>query len=387
MHKDKLVFAQLVCFLDRNKFNYIVRKYDGDKYVKHFTCWNQLLAMMFGQLSNRESLRDLIIALEAHRSKCYHLGMGRNVSKSSLARANQDRDHRIFEEYAYFLVKEARQKRKIDIFKLEGNVYAFDSTTIDLCLAVFWWAKFRKKKGGVKIHVLYDVETQIPAFFHITEASVHDSRAMKEIPYEAGSYYIFDRAYNNFRMLYRIHQIEAFFVVRAKKNLQYKPIKWKRRLPGNVLSDMTIELTGFYPRQYYPGQIRLVRYWDEEQEREFVFLTNATHISALQVADLYKNRWQVELFFKWLKQHLKIKRFWGTTENAVRIQIYAAICTYCLVAIVQHDMKLDRSTYEVLQILSISLTDKTHLRELFDTTKFQNDKERFGLNALSLFDF
>jgi transposase len=384
MHKDKFVFAQLVCFLDRNKFNYIVRKYDGDKYVKHFTCWNQLLAMMFGQLSNRESLRDLIIALEAHRSKCYHLGMGRNVSKSSLARANQDRDHRIFEEYAYFLVKEARQKRKIDIFKLEGNVYAFDSTTIDLCLAVFWWAKFRKKKGGVKIHVLYDVETQIPAFFHITEASVHDSRAMKEIPYEAGSYYIFDRAYNNFRMLYRIHQIEAFFVVRAKKNLQYKPIKWKRRLPGNVLSDMTIELTGFYPRQYYPGQIRLVRYWDEEQEREFVFLTNATHISALQVADLYKNRWQVELFFKWLKQHLKIKRFWGTTENAVRIQIYAAICTYCLVAIVQHDMKLDRSTYEVLQILSISLTDKTHLRELFDTTKFQNDKERFGLNALSL---
>ena len=387
MHKDKFVFAQLVCFLDRNKFNYIVRKYDGDKYVKHFTCWNQLLAMMFGQLSNRESLRDLIIALEAHRSKCYHLGMGRNVSKSSLARANQDRDHRIFEEYAYFLVKEARQKRKIDIFKLEGNVYAFDSTTIDLCLAVFWWAKFRKKKGGVKIHVLYDVETQIPAFFHITEASVHDSRAMKEIPYEAGSYYIFDRAYNNFRMLYRIHQIEAFFVVRAKKNLQYKPIKWKRRLPGNVLSDMTIELTGFYPRQYYPGQIRLVRYWEEEQEREFVFLTNATHISALQVADLYKNRWQVELFFKWLKQHLKIKRFWGTTENAVRIQIYAAICTYCLVAIVQHDMKLDRSTYEVLQILSISLTDKTHLRELFDTTKFQNDKERFGLNALSLFDF
>ena len=387
MNKDKFVFAQLVCFLDRNKFNHIVRKYDGDKYVKHFTCWNQLLTMMFGQLSNRESLRDLIIGLEAHRSKCYHLGMGRNVSRSSLARANQERDHRIFEEYAYFLLNEARQKRKIDIFKLEGNVYAFDSTTIDLCLAVFWWAKFRKNKGGVKIHVLYDVESQIPAFFHITEASAHDSRAMKEIPYESGSYYIFDRAYNNFKMLYNIHQIEAFFVVRAKKNLQYKPVKWKRRLPRNVLSDMTIELTGFYPRLYYPGKIRLVRYWDEEQEREFVFMTNATHISALQVADLYKNRWQVELFFKWLKQHLKIKRFWGTTENAVRIQIYAAICVYCLVAIVQHDMKLDRSTYEVLQILSISLTDKTHLRELFDKTKLQNDKERFELKTPTLFDF
>ena len=387
MNKDKFVFAQLVCFLDRNKFNHIVRKYDGDKYVKHFTCWNQLLTMMFGQLSNRESLRDLIIGLEAHRSKCYHLGMGRNVSRSSLARANQERNHRIFEEYAYFLLNEARQKRKIDIFKLEGNVYAFDSTTIDLCLAVFWWAKFRKNKGGVKIHVLYDVETQIPAFFHITEASAHDSRVMKEIPYESGSYYIFDRAYNNFKMLYKIHQIEAFFVVRAKKNLQYKPVKWKRRLPRNVLSDMTIELTGFYPRQYYPGKIRLVRYWDEEQEREFVFMTNATHISALQVAYLYKNRWQVELFFKWLKQHLKIKRFWGTTENAVRIQIYAAICVYCLVAIVQHDMKLDRSTCEVLQILSISLTDKTHLRELFDKTKLQNDKERFGLKTPTLFDF
>ena len=387
MHKDKFVFSQLIVFLDRNKFNYIVRKHDGDKYVKHFTCWNQLLSLMFGQLSNRESLRDLIIALDAHHSKCYHLGIGRNVSRSSLARANQDRDYHIFEEYAYYLINEARQKRATEIFKLGGNIYAFDLTTIDLCLAVFWWAKFRKKKGGIKVHTLYDVETQIPAFIHITEAAVHDSKAMKEIPYESGSYYIFDRAYNNFKMLYKVHQIDAFFVVRAKKNLQYKSIKWKRRLPKNVLSDVTIELIGFYPKQYYPEQFRLVRYWDEEQKREFVFLTNAMHISALQVAELYKNRWQVELFFKWLKQHLKIKKFWGTTENAVRVQIYSAICTYCLVAIVQHDMQLDRSTYEVLQILSISLTDKTLLRDLFDKTKFQNDKERFGPNGPSLFNY
>ena len=387
MHKEKFVFAQLASFLDRNKFNYIVRKFNGDKYVKHFTCWNQLLALMFGQLSNRESLRDLIVALDAHYSKSYHLGLGKNVSKSSLARANQDRDYRIFEEYAYYLVNEARQKRVSDIFKLGGNIYAFDSTTIDLCLSVFWWAKFRKKKGGIKVHTLYDVETQIPAFFHITEASVHDSRAMKEIPYESGSYYIFDRAYNSFKMLYKIHQIEAFFVVRAKKNMQYKLIKWKRRLPKNVLSDVMIELTGFYPSQYYPEAFRLVKYWDEEQEREFIFLTNATHISALQIAELYKNRWQVELFFKWLKQHLKIKKFWGTTENAVRIQIYVAICTYCLVATVQKDMQLDRSTYEVLQILSISLTDKTHLRDLFDRTKFQNDKDHLRLNEPNLFDF
>ena len=387
MHKDKYVFAQLVSFLDRNKFNYIVRKYEGDKYVKHFTCWNQLLALMFGQLSNRESLRDLIVALDAHHAKCYHLGMGRNVSKSSLARANQDRDYHIFEEFAYYLVDEARQKRVSGIFKLGGNVYAFDSTTIDLCLSVFWWAKFRKKKGGIKVHTLYDVETQIPAFFHITDASVHDSTAMKEIPYEPDSYYIFDRAYNHFKMLYKIQQIGAFFVIRAKKNLQYKTIKWKRRLPKRILSDATIELTGFYPRQYYPQLLRLVRYWDEEQKREFAFLTNAMHISALQVAELYRNRWQIELFFKWLKQHLKIKKFWGTTENAVRIQIYTAVSTYCLVSIVQHDMQLDRSTYEVLQILSISLTDKTHLRDLFDKTKFQNDKERFRLNEPSLFNF
>jgi hypothetical protein len=355
--------------------------------VKLFTCWNQLLALMFGQLSNRESLRDLVMALDAHRSKCYHLGMGKNVSKSSLARANQDRDYHIFEEYAYYLVNRARETRTTNIFDLSGHVYAFDSTTIDLCLSVFWWAKFRRRKGGIKVHTLYDVETRIPAFFHITEASVHDSKVMKEIPYEPGSYYIFDRAYNNFKMLYKIHQIGAYFVIRAKNNLQYRSIKWKRRLPGNVLSDLTIGLTGFYPKQYYPGSLRLVRYWDELQQREFVFLTNATHISALQVAELYKNRWQVELFFKWLKQHLKIKKFWGTTENAVRIQIYAAICTYCLVAIVQHDMKIERSTYEVLQILSISLTDKTNLRELFSKTKFQNDKERNRLNAPNLFNF
>lgn len=237
------------------------------------------------------------------------------------------------------------------------------------------------------MHTLYDVETQIPAFFHITEASVHDSKVMIKIPYEPDSYYIFDRGYNNFKMLYKIHQIEAYFVVRAKKNLQYKSIKWKRRLPKNMFSDASVLLTGFYPKQYYPEKLRLVKYWDDEQKREFIFITNATYISALQVAELYKNRWQVELFFKWLKQHLKIKRFWGTTENAIRIQIYAAICVYCLVAIIQHDMQLDRSTYEVLQILSISLTDKTHLRDLFGKTKFQNDKEWCGPNGPSLFNF
>lgn len=226
MFKDKFVFSQLIAFLDRNHFNYLARKYDGDKYVKHLTCWNQLLALMFGQLSNCESLRDLIVALEAHQSKCFHLGLGRKpIAKTTLATANQNRDYRIFEEFAFYMMEQARRNRAADIFKLGGKVYAFDSTTIPLCLSVFWWAKFRKKKGGVKVHVLYDLEAQVPAFYHITTASVHDSKAMPEIPYETGAYYIFDRGYNNFKELFRIQRMESFFVVRAKTNLQYKCVK------------------------------------------------------------------------------------------------------------------------------------------------------------------
>lgn len=387
MFKDKFVFSQLIAFLDRNHFNYLARKYDGDKYVKHLTCWNQLLALMFGQLSNRESLRDLIVALEAHQSKCFHLGLGRKpIAKTTLATANQNRDYRIFEEFAFYMMEQARRNRAADIFKLGGKVYAFDSTTIPLCLSVFWWAKFRKKKGGVKVHVLYDLEVQVPAFYHITTASVHDSKAMPEIPYETGAYYIFDRGYNNFKELFRIQRMESFFVVRAKTNLQYKCVKWKRRMPKNILSDAEIELTVYNSRKDYPDNLRLVRYYDEKQGREFMFLTNAMDLTAQQIADLYKNRWQIELFFKWLKQHLKIKKFWGTTENAVRIQIAAAITAYCLVAIVQHDMKLKRSTYKVLQILSISLTDKTPLRELFDKTYSNDVKEQFGPLIPGLFD-
>ena len=387
MNKDKYVFAQLLEYLDYDKFRHLVDKYDGNRYVKHLTCWNQLLALMFGQLGNRESLRDVIVALEAHRSKCFHLGLGRKpIAKTTLATANQNRDYRIFEEFAFYMMAQAREKRPADIFKLGGKVYAFDSTTIPLCLSVFWWAKFRKKKGGVKAHVLYDLEAQVPAFYHITTASVYDSKAMPEIPYETGAYYVFDRGYNNFGELYRIQRMESFFVVRAKSNLQYRCVKWKRRLPKNILTDAEIELTVYKSRKDYPENLRLVRYYDEEQDREFMFLTNAMDLTAQQIADLYKNRWQIELFFKWLKQHLKIKKFWGTTENAVRIQISAAITAYCLVAIIQHDMQLKRSTYEVLQILSMSLTDKTPLRELFDKTYSNDVKEQSGPLIPGLFD-
>ena len=387
MNISKYVFSQLTSFLNRSQFNDYVRKYHGDHYVKHFTCWNQLLALMFGQLSNRESLRDLIVALEAHQSKCYHLGLGRKpIAKTTLATANQNRDYRIFEDFAFYMMEQARRKRATDIFKLGGKVYAFDSTTIPLCLSVFWWAKFRKRKGGVKIHFLYDLETAVPAFFHITTASVYDSKTMDKIPYESGSYYVFDRGYNAFRELYKIHQMDSFFIVRAKKNLQYRCVRWRRRLPKNVLTDAKIRLTEDASFKKYPEELRLVRYHDTEQNRDFAFLTNATHLTALEVANLYKNRWQIELFHKWLKQHLKIKKFWGTTENAVRIQICAAIIAYCLVAIVQHDMRLERSTYEVLQILSISLTDKTPLLDLFKKTNFNEVKEQLGPLIPGLFD-
>ena len=387
MNKDKYVFAQLVEFLDCFKFRRIVAKYQGDKYIKFFSCWDQLLVMMFGQLAKCESLRDLIVALEAHWRKLYHLGMGKSVTWSNLAKANEQRDYRIFEDFAYYLVAEARFKSTEKIFGFDGHVYAFDSTTIDLCLEVFEWAKFRKHKGGIKVHTLYDIEAQVPAFFHITTASTNDMKAMPEIPYEKGAYYIFDRGYNDFANLFNIEQIEATFVVRAKKNLKCKQISWKRRLPKDVLSDSVIEFTVYKSSKDYPIPLRRVVYHDEEQDREFVFLTNDFELPALVVAELYRNRWSVELFFKWLKQHLKIKKFWGTSENAVRIQIYCAIITYCLVVIIKHDMKLERSVYEILQIIGISLTDKTHLRDLFDKSNINNVNERFGSSEPSLFNF
>lgn len=387
MNKDKYVFAQLVQFLDRSRFNRIVTKYQGDKYIKSFSCWNQLLVMMFGQLAKSESLRDLTVALEAHWRKLYHLGMGKSVTRSNLSKTNEQRDYRIFEDYAYRLVDEARSVNTEKVFGPDGHIYAFDSTTIDLCLEVFEWAKFRKHKGGIKVHTLYDIEAQLPTFFHITPAATNDMKAMPEIPYEKSAYYIFDRGYNDFANLYKIEQIEATFVVRAKKSLKFKQISWKRRLPKNILSDSTICFVVYKSSKDYPLSLRRVVYYDEEQGREFVFLTNNFVLPALMVAELYRSRWQIELFFKWLKQHLKIKKFWGTSENAVRIQIYCAIITYCLMVIAKCRMKIERSVYEILQIIGISLTDKTNLRDLFNKSNINNVNERFGYSEPSLFNF
>lgn len=365
MNKGKYVFSQLLDFLDKDVFLRISNKYNGNRYIKSFTCWNQLAVMMFGQLSNRESLRDLVLATQAHANKAFHLGFGKYASKSTLADANTKRDYRIFEEFAYRVMAEAQKCRAVEIFKLGGKVYAFDSTTIDLCLSVFEWALFRKKKGGVKIHTLYDIETQIPTFFHITPARLHDTKAMDAIPYEENSFYIFDRAYNDFGRLFTINSVGAYFVVRGKKNNDFRPMRWKRRLPSGVLSDAIGYMDGQLTMSKYPEKIRRIIYLDSESDRKFIFFTNALNINSLKVAELYHNRWQIELFFKWLKQHLKIKKFWGETENAVRIQIYTAITTYCMIAIVQKKMSIERSIYEMLQLVSISLTETICPKDLF----------------------
>ena len=365
MNKGKYVFSQLLDFLDKDVFLRISNKYNGNRYVKSFTCWNQLAVMMFGQLSNRESLRDLVLAAQAHASKAFHLGFGKAATRSNLSKANNNRDCRIFEDFAYRVMADAQKCRAVEIFKLGGKVYAFDSTTIDLCLSVFDWALFRKKKGGIKIHTLYDVETRIPTFFHITPARQHDTKAMDAIPYEENSFYIFDRAYNDFGRLFTINGVGAYFVVRGRKNNDFRPMRWKRRLPAGVLSDAIGYMDGQLTMSKYPEKIRRIIYIDSESGRKFIFFTNALDISSLKVAELYHNRWQIELFFKWLKQHLKIKKFWGETENAVRIQIYTAITTYCMIAIVQKKMSIERSIYEMLQLVSISLTETICLKDLF----------------------
>jgi hypothetical protein len=376
MNSGKSVFSQLVEFLPQRVFDTIVSRYYGNKYVRHFSCWNQMLCMLFGQLTHRESLRDLIIVIEAHRKKSYHLGLGKSVTRSNLARANERRNYKIFEEFAYHLIGIARKKRINEDFEIKGKIYAFDSSTIDLCLNIFWWATFRKQKAGIKLHTLYDITTQIPAFLHITAATINDVNAMDLIPYETAAYYVFDRGYIDYARLYRITLHQAWFVIRAKSNMKFNRM-YSRKLDKKtgVLCDQIGKLSGFQSQKQYPAKIRRIKFYDAETKKTFVFLTNNMDLTALEIALLYKNRWQVELFFKWIKQHLKIKSFWGTTENAVRIQIYSAIITYCLVSIVGAELKIEQSTYEILQIIGISLLDKTPINELFKNTNSKNNND------------
>lgn len=376
MNQGKYVFAQLTEFLPQRVFDRIVAKHKGNKYVRHFTCWNQLLCMVFGQISGRESLRDLLVVIKAHQNKSYHLGFGKNVSLSNLSKANEKRIYLIFEEFANHLITVARQKSKNIDFEIQGKIYAFDSTTIDLCLSVFWWAHFRKTKAGIKLHTLFDIATQIPAFIHFSEADVHDVNAMDYIIYEPYAYYIFDRAYVDYKRLYAITNQKAFFVVRAKSNLKFERMySNKADKSTGVKSDQTGKLTGLYTPKDYPEKIRRVRFYDFESKRTFIFLTNNFDLTATQIAFLYKQRWQIELFFKWIKQNLKIKSFWGTTENAVRIQINTAIISYCLVSIFRNEQKIEQSIYEIIQILGVSLLDKTPVNQLFNKYNYNNANE------------
>ena len=379
MNQGKYIFAQLTDFLPRRTFDRIVSKYNGNKYVRSFSCWNQMLCMVFGQLTARDSMRDLILSLEAHKSKYYHLGFGATVSRRNLGTANEKRNFKIFEEFAYVLIEEARSScYKTDFeINVEGNVYAFDSSTIDLCLNVFWWAEFRKHKGGIKLHALYDVRTSIPAFLYISNAKMHDVKALDQLTYETGSFYVLDKAYVDFKRLYHLHQQNAFFVTRAKDNMRFKRM-YSRQVDktGGVKYDQIGKLETYYPSKGYPERLRRIKYYDSDTKKEFIFLTNNMDLAPTDIALLYKKRWGVELFFKWMKQHLKIKSFWGTTINAVKIQMYCAIIAYCLVAIIGNKLKVDRSIYEILQILSISLLDKTPVREVLTNCDYKNVKEQ-----------
>jgi hypothetical protein len=382
MNQGKYIYSQLTVFLPQRVFDRLVYKYDGNKHVRHFSCWNQLLSMVFGQLTGRDSLRDLMVSIEPHKPKYYHLGFGKGTSRSNFANANEKRDCRIFEEYAFYLIDMARKSSIVDQdfqLNIDGNIYAFDSTTIDLCLSVFWWAKFRTTKGGIKLHTLYDVRTSIPSFIHVSTASVNDMNALDLLYYEPGGYYILDRGYVDYERLFRIHQSSAYFVVRAKDNLQFRRMYSNKVNKDNgVLLDQIGKLSGYLVSKRYPEKLRRIKFYDEETDNDLEFLSNSFGITAKEIAQLYKYRWKVELFFKWIKQHLKVKSFWGTSLNAVKIQVYSAIIAYCLVALVRNKLKVDRSTYEILQILSISLLDKTPLNELLTNQNYKDVKELYG---------
>lgn len=379
MNTGKYVFAQIASFLPQRQFDRIVLKHKGNYKTRHFTCWNQMLCMMFGQLSSRESLRDLALTINAHPGKLYHLGFGKSVSKTNLAKANEQRSYCIYEEFATLLIAEARRiylAGNANTFSFANAVYAFDSTTIDLCLNIFNWATFRKHKGAVKLHTQYDVRTSIPVFIDVTAASTHDVNAMDNIKYEPGSFYIFDRGYLDFERMYFIHQAKSFFVIRAKNNLQFKRMYSAvvDKING-VRCDQTGTLKGYYSNKGYPEKIRRIKFYDKEQKRSFVFLTNNIHLTATEIAALYKHRWKIELFFKWIKQHLKITAFWGRSINAVKTQVYIAVITYTLVAIIKQKLNTSYSTYEILQILGASLLDKTQLNQLLQKNDNQDVKE------------
>jgi len=388
MNAGRTIFSQLMSFLPAYEFRQYVERYNGNYKIKSFSCWDQFLCMAFAQLTYRESLRDIQACLRAAKQKMYHMGIRGKISRNTLAHANQVRDWHIYADFAQVLIKKARELYINDAFgtELDQTAYALDSTTIDLCLSLFPWAEFRKRKGAVKLHTLLDLRGSIPTMVFITHGRVHEVNILDEIPIEAGAIYIMDRGYLDFARLYRVHQSAAFFVTRAKSNFRFQRLYSQAIDKSTGLQcDQTISLVGFYAMKDYPERLRRIRFFDAQQGKRLVFLTNNFNLPALTIAELYQRRWQIELFFKWIKQHLRIKAFYGTSENAVKTQIWIAISIYVLVAIIKKQLRLERSLYSILQILSITLFEKmpllqalTHMEMKEQNTHFENQLNLFS---------
>jgi hypothetical protein len=389
VNQGRTIFSQVMDFLPQHKFRRCVDRYQGNYRVRSFTCFDQFMCMGFAQLTYRESLRDIVCCLRAMREKLYHMGIIGKVSRSTLGDANEIRDWRIYSDFAQVLIHEARRLYANDDFGLElqETVYALDASTIDLCLSVFPWARFRKTKAGIKLHTLLDLRGNIPSFVAITDGKVHDVNILDQLIPETGAIYVMDRAYLDFERLYTMHQCSAFFITRTKTNTGF------RRLYSNkvdkstgVRCDQIIMLTGFYTKKAYPEKLRRVKFFDAESGKRLSFLTNQFTLPALTIANLYRCRWQVELFFKWIKQHLRIKAFYGTSENAVKTQIWIAISVYVLVAIMKKRMQIDLSLYTILQILSISLFEKKPILHVLTEPDYKNQIATNYIQ-LNLFEF
>jgi transposase len=389
MNTGKTLFAQVMDFLPWKTFHRIVARHGGDKGVRALTCAEQFRAMAFAQLTYRESLRDIEACLLAQAAKLYHMGFREPVARSTLADANELRDWRIWESFAGRLIAQARELYVSEDLGLDlsNTVYALDSTTIDLCLSVFPWAHFRTTKAAVKMHTLLDLKGNIPSFIHVSDGKLHDVHALDLLELEAGAIYVMDRGYVDFARLHTLHLAGAFFVTRAKSNMNFHRIySAKSDRSTGVICDQTIELDGFYTKQDYPAKLRRVRFKDPETGKTLVFLTNQMTFPAATICALYKNRWHVELFFKWIKQHLRIKRFFGTSENAVKTQIWIAVSVYVLIAIVKKRLNLDASLYTLLQILSVTLFEKMPLQQAFPSSDSSSDSITIN-NQLNLFAF
>jgi len=390
MNQGKYVFSQIFeVVVSHNDFLKCVAQYNGDYKVQHFSCWKQFLCMAFGQLTHRESLTDTIICLQANSTKLYHLGIGSAIVKSTLSKANENRDWRIYQDFALILIAKAKELYKDDNqldIKIKNNIFIIDSSTVDLCLSIYPWAKFRKNKAAIKMHTKMDAKTSIPDFIHISDGKMHDVNVLDIISITADSFYILDRGYIDFQRLYRIEKAQAYFVTRAKKNMDFN------RMYSNPVDkttglkcDQIIKLKGYYVSKYYPEKLRRIKYYDAEKDKQLIFLTNNFELKALEIAMLYKHRWYIETFFKWIKQHLKIKSYWGRTSNAVKTQIWIAVSVYVIVMILKKRLKLDQSIYEILQILSINIFDKEPINQLFNNPNLQYFKEQ-NYNQLKMFD-